>query len=93
MPHTAALIFCRNDKAGSYCGFFKHINATMSFHHKDFLAANALPGPGSLIQCLQYPNGANGGYKQFKLKKEQPFSQIPSLNYRLQHVANLPRPK
>lgn len=32
MPHSVALVYARNDKAGSYCGFFKNISKWADFH-------------------------------------------------------------
>ena len=61
MPLTAALIYAKNDKKGSYCGFFKDIPLNTHFEYKDFLAAQALPGPDSVVHCHLYLNGPDGG--------------------------------
>ena len=52
MKYTAALIYAANDKTGSYCGFFKEIPKRGRFDYREFLAAHALPGPGSRIDCI-----------------------------------------
>ena len=61
MPNTASLIYTANDKKGSYCGFFKDLNKKHPFDYQGFLAAQALPGPGSVTNCHLYLNGPNGG--------------------------------
>ena len=92
MPDVAALIYANNDKAGSYCGFFKNIRELNRFDHEDFLAAHALPGPGSIINAFFFPTGLDGGSQQFTLRKEREVSQIPGLYYTFEHIASLPRP-
>jgi len=69
MPYTAALIYAANDKPGTYSGFFKDLAQTMTFNYQDFIAAHALPGPDSRIQCVRYPNGLSGGSVMIKLDK------------------------
>ena len=36
-PSVAALIYARNDKKGSYCGFYKPINPKCAFDYRNFL--------------------------------------------------------
>jgi len=93
MPHVVALIFAANEKAGSYTGFFKHIPLFYAFDHQSLLAANALPGPHSVIHCLLYPNGPQGGRLELKISKKSDFAQFPGLTYRMEALASLPRPK
>ena len=93
MPDVAALIYANNDKTGSYTGFFKNIPENYHYDHKDFLAAHALPGPDSIINCIFFPTGLDGGSQQFKLRKEREVSQIPGLYYTYEHIGSLPRPE
>ncbi len=51
-PDVCALIYSKNDKLGSYCGFFKEIPKNHPFDQEAFLSANALPGPDSKIYCI-----------------------------------------
>ena len=51
-PTVAALVYASNPRSSSYCGFFKHISKTSPFNRRSFLAANALPGPGSVVHCI-----------------------------------------
>ena len=36
-PSVAALIYARNDKKGSYCGFYKPIRPGRTFDYRNFL--------------------------------------------------------
>ena len=93
MKHSAALIFAVNDKRGCYTGFFRDIPKSGHFNHLDFLAAHALPGPGSKINCIIQKEGPEGEQVKFSLTKATPLSQIPGLVYRGPPIASLPRPK
>ena len=58
----------------------------------DFLAAQALPGPRSVVTCILQPYGPGGPTQYIVLEKETPLSQVPGIQYRSQALANLPRP-
>ena len=49
--HT--LIYAKNAKSGTYTGVTKMIPKTKPFNVEEFLLANALPGPRSVILILQ----------------------------------------
>jgi len=91
--YVAALIFARNDKQGSYTGFYKVLDNINPFYYEDFLAANALPGPNSTIHCVLQNQGPLGFTEQFKMRKNSTLSQIPGIQYGQGSVANLPRPR
>jgi len=93
MKYSAALIFAVNDKSGCYTGFFRDIPKSGHFNHLDFLAAHALPGPGSKINCIIQKEGPEGEQVKFSLTKATPLSQIPGLVYRGPPIASLPRPE
>ena len=57
----------------------------------NFLAAQALPGPASILTCILQPYGPGGPTQYLVLEKETPLSQVPGLQYRVQKIANLPR--
>ena len=60
MQHSAALIFAANDKTSCFAGFFKDIPKSGYFNHRDFIAAHALPGPDSRINCIIMKEGPSG---------------------------------
>ena len=48
-----ALIYAKNAKSGTYTGVTKMIPKTKPFNVEEFLLANALPGPRSVVLILQ----------------------------------------
>lgn len=50
-PLVAALLFAKNDKRGAFTGFWQNLPKAGTFKYGDFLAANALSGPGSIVHC------------------------------------------
>ena len=80
-PHVCALVFARNSKRGGYTGIWQDIPKTGPFESETFLAANALPGPGSKIVCDILAKGKKQLEKVFILMKDSPFSRIPGYNY------------
>ena len=74
MKHTAALIYAANDKPSCFTGFFQHIPKSGRFDHLDFIAAHALPGPDSKINCIVQKDGPDGEEVRFSLKKSTPLS-------------------
>ena len=92
MKHTAALIYAANDKAGCFTGLVRDIPKNGCFNYLDFIAANALPGPYSKINCIIQRDGPGGESVMFSLTKATSLSQIPGLVYRGPPVSSLPRP-
>ena len=54
-PNICVLVFAKNAKKGSYCGFFNSISETNPFDQKEFLVAHALASPRSKIRCVLQP--------------------------------------
>ena len=59
----------------------------------DFLSAQALPGPGSIINCIIQLNGTAGPTRFLTVQKEATLSQIPGLNYGYEALANISKPE
>ena len=91
-PDVCALVFAKNAKKSSYCGFFRDIPRTHSWDLEAFLAANALPGPGSKIKCVLQRKGPEGGKEVCTYEKESALAQIPGLKYGLEPIMELPMP-
>ena len=51
-PDVCALVYAKNEKRGSYTGFFHNIHSNGYLSVDQFLAVHALPGPNSVITCL-----------------------------------------
>ena len=73
-PDVYAFIYAKGLKNGQYCGFFKDITKTNAFSRKHVMAANALPGPSSVIRCFLAPQGLEGSREQCFYKKSQAIS-------------------
>ena len=91
-PSIAALIFAANSKPGCFTGFYKVAQPGRVFKYQDFLAAAALPGPQSIINCVIQQYGSAGPAKFVVVEKETALSTIPGLVYQLEAIANLPKP-
>ena len=46
-PTIAVMVYAANTKASCYTGFWQSVSMYKKFDYVDFLAAQALPGPGS----------------------------------------------
>ena len=68
-PSVAALFFAKNIKAGSYTGFYKNIPKGSLFDHRGFIAAHALPGPESVVQCVLQRHGPASSTVKQTLRK------------------------
>ena len=86
------MVYAENEKKGSYCGFFHHISPSNTFDHVNFIAANALPGPDSLIYCTLQKQGKYGNTEYCSYLKKTRLSQVPGLSYGIQDLLNLKRP-
>ena len=86
------MVYAKNEKKGSYCGFFHHISPTNTFNHVDFIAANALPGPESLIHCTLQKQGKFGVTEYCSYLKKSRLAQVPGLIYGGGDLLNLKRP-
>ena len=93
MPNTAAIVYAKNSKKGSYTGFFHDIKKSERFDHQKFLAKHALAGPKSRIRCLIMPLGLNGNIMRCSYMKETDVCQIPNFSYSYKEMADLPKPK
>ena len=51
-PSLAALVYASNSKASCFSANRQVVNPRSPFKHVDFLAAQALPGPESMITCI-----------------------------------------
>ena len=87
----AALVWAKNSKKKCYTGTYQVDCPDRYFKHKDFLAAQAHPGPGSVTTCVLQPHGAVGRTTFLTLEKLTALSQFPGLQYRSEALANLPR--
>ena len=76
-----ALIYGTNSKAGCYTGFTQIRAPDRKSNYLDFLAAQALSGPDSIITCILQPHGPVGATKYIVLEKKTALSQIPGLHY------------
>ena len=56
------------------------------------MAAHALPGSGSVINCVIQHYGPVGPTEFLTIEKFTALSQIPGLRHGIEEVANLPRP-
>lgn len=86
------MVYAKNEKKGSYCGFFHNISQTHTFDHVDFIAANALPGPDSLIHCTLQKQGKYGNTEYCSYLKTTRLAQLPGLAYGCEDLLNLKRP-
>ena len=50
--NVCAMIYAKNPLRGNYTGYLYNIPAKKRFDYEDFLAKNALPGPGSNVHCI-----------------------------------------
>ena len=89
-PHVCALIYAKNAKRGCYTGFYKDIPKTVPFDHEEFLQANALPGPKSIIQCLISNGRKNKVVKHIFYEKGASVGQIPGFSYDKYPVPEIP---
>ena len=69
------------------------LTPAQKFDYLDFLAAHALPGPNSVINCILQPHGSAGPTQYLILKKDTAISQIPGLRYGKYMLANIPKPE
>ena len=81
MPNTAAIVYAKNSKNGSYTGFFYDIKISERFDHQLFLAKHALAGPDSRIKCEIMPLGLNGNIMQCTYIKKAEICHIPNLSH------------
>ena len=79
--YTCAMVFAKNNKRGSYTGFFKDLPKTGHFCHKEFLLAHALPGPGSRIKCILNERGRKKKEERVVYEKPQNASQLLGFSY------------
>ena len=86
------MVFAVNAKPACYTGFWQLIQPGRRFKYVDFLAEQALPGPGSIITCILQPQGSTGAVEFLTIEKKTALSQIPGLKYRPEVLANLPKP-
>ena len=91
-PTIAAMIYAKNLKTGCYTGFWQVSPPSRNFNYLDFIAAQALPGPGSIINCIIQPHGPGGPTRFLTLEKQTSLSQIPGLRYSFEALANIPKP-
>ena len=59
-PTMAAMVYAANSKPSCYTGFYKTINPRGHFKYADFLVAQGLAGPNSVITCVLQPYGPSG---------------------------------
>ena len=59
LPHVCAMVYAHNPKKGNFTGFFLDIPKTGQFDHQQFLLANALAGPNSIIKSIVNKRGKN----------------------------------
>ena len=60
---------------------------------EEFLAANALPGPGSKVYCILQDQGLYGATRTCTYEKITALSHIPGLSYKYGPLNNAPRTK
>ena len=92
MPDVAAIVYAKNDKPGTYCGFFHDISPNNPFLRNDFLALHSLPGSGSVVNCILQPQGPFGYKWEMLFEKKTALSYIPGLSYKFQGLSPLKRP-
>ena len=59
-PTLMALVYASNSKLGCFNGFTQVRSMDINFNYFEFLAAKALPGPGSITTCILQPYGPVG---------------------------------
>ena len=87
------MVYAKSLKPGNYVGFFKDLNKSNTFHHMDFIAANALPGPQSQVRCSLQLQGLFGSTELLNYEKKSAISQIPGYRYQQGELIELPQPK
>ena len=91
-PNSAALVYASNQKPGCFTGLFQPGPAKQHFNFLEFIKTQALPGPGSFVNCVVQNYGPHGPTSFYTIEKSTPLSQIPALNYTHEMIAPLPRP-
>lgn len=89
---VAAMIYASNEKNQCYTGFIQKLPLHSTFDYMSFLAAQALPGTGSVITCIFQPFGPMGSTRCLVFNKQTNRCQIPGLKYRNVIVQNDLRP-
>ena len=64
------MIYAVNDKTSCYTGFWHLKIPGKTFKYMDFLAAQAMPGPGSIITVIDQSHGPNGPTTYMTLEKD-----------------------
>ena len=70
LPTLVAIVYAVNSKTSCYTGFCQVTTPSNRFDYLDFLAAQALPGPGSFITCVLQHQGTSGPTQYLVLEKK-----------------------
>ena len=86
------MIYAKNPLKGNYTGYLYNIPAKKRFDYEDFLAKNALPGPGSNVHCILEADKDESKRQDLWMAKRARLSQIPGFFYKNRSITAIPRP-